>query len=771
ECNNTYIDTVRIYKAEGGVFTLYADTMNSPIATIDDSTLNDNGWIDIPVRRTLSKLILVIEPVTVAQIAHVELWGLQNQLSGIYTQYRFADADAVHNTCGTAIDVYDATIEDNETVEGKVTVPNPWQYRRVYIQMLAGGVFRPVSVAVKVNECDWLGGLTIPEEAGIGDDVREHTIEVNPQWFVPGQNSVYIQTRGGTVTVKKLRVIAVKDTGFNELQRNDKALYDGNTATYETVGNEGAIVTGDRKMRIYGALVYMHEGAVTLQAQTERGWVNIAGVVAKESGWYYSACEKAIVTDTLRVVAAQDKAVTVGEVALCASPAEEQVPEIVISYPRNGEYFGRTAHIEGFVHPYATQDGVAGLTVNGRELTCGIAGGFTAAISKNMVGLGQEDDSKPWQLTFVAEYGRSGVQAVERVYSSSTIRKVQTTLVLDDGFMPYTQGSGGGITSPAPVSYPGSDVPSGTGLTVTVAPDSAKSVYYQGVQLEIPKGAVDETVTVTIIPLGEHELAPLTPGMRNVTAPAAGYRFLFNGKPHGSFKKAITISIPYDSGKLLSGTSEKQIQMYYYDDGAAVWKRMEGSSAVTKKDTDYSLYARSVISSTGASGVVVAKSTHFTDFINATLTVPEHPEALLFNPNSIKDIKAGDPVSGMQLIQPPQVSNTGDAGIRFPITIPKGRAGMQPQLELTYSQQGGSGPLGLGWNMRISSISIDTKWGAARYDGTDVYSLDGSQLVPVDNGGNYRTRIEGGFAKIYYDKQSNCWTVTHKNGVRYIYGE
>lgn len=66
----------------------------------------------------------------------------------------------------------------------------------------------------------------------------------------------------------------------------------------------------------------------------------------------------------------------------------------------------------------------------------------------------------------------------------------------------------------------------------------------------------------------------------------------------------------------------------------------------------------------------------------------------------------------------------------FPFTLPKGRAGMQPQLELTYSQQGGNGPFGLGWGLQVSSISIDTKWGAARYDGTDIYTLDGSQLVP-----------------------------------------
>ncbi|MEW6527694.1 MAG: toxin TcdB middle/N-terminal domain-containing protein, partial [Spirochaetota bacterium] len=767
-CGAQYVDTLRLYGINDVSIRIYSDSKKRNIlSTIDNTTTHDSGWIDIPVQSTLNECVIEVTPCgTQPAIAHIELWGHTETTMGVYTHLEGADSNQVE-ACENlqAVDVYLA--KSNEAGDSfEVSIPNPWQYRRMYV-VFEAQIFRPVNALLKVNECDWLGGLSIPEAAG-NSVMRQHSVQVCVQWFVPGKNTLYFKGNGQELSPKNVRVVAVKDTGYNEVRAGTDALVDGMTESTVTIGAAGAIVTVKQPVRMYGVLLYLQGGNVKVNVKDGAGFIEAGSIAASKAGWYYVTCNHAYVTDAVQIVTGDEKQCTVGEVIVCGSPAGERKPEIVISYPRNGEYFGRTAYIEGFVTPYATKEGVATLTIGGRQIPTGISGGFTTAISKDMVGLQHQDDATPWKLECVVQYTAIAPQGLQRLYDDSAAAHSTTaTLVLDTGYSPYTQSTGDTTTTNDTSTT--TDVPQGTGLTITVQPSSAKSIYYQGVQIEIPKGAVDEAVSITIIPLGEKDVAPLTPGMRNVTAPAAGYRFLFNGKAHGSFKKAITISIPYDSSRLLSGTNEQQIQMYYYDDVSGIWKRMEGSRVVTKKEADFALYARSAVSSTGTGGLVVAQSTHFTDFINATLSVPEHPEALMFNPNSIKDIKAGDPVAGMQLIQPPQVSNTGDAGVRFPITIPKGRAGMQPQLELTYSQQGGSGPFGLGWNMRISSISIDTKWGAARYDGTDVYVLDGSQLVPVDNNGNYRTRIEGGFARIV--KQGNQWIVTHKNGVQYIYGE
>jgi len=45
--------------------------------------------------------------------------------------------------------------------------------------------------------------------------------------------------------------------------------------------------------------------------------------------------------------------------------------------------------------------------------------------------------------------------------------------------------------------------------------------------------------------------------------------------------------------------------------------------------------------------VVVSLTDHFTDMINATLKMPESPENIDFNINSIKGLEAANPGSGV----------------------------------------------------------------------------------------------------------------------------
>ena len=63
-----------------------------------------------------------------------------------------------------------------------------------------------------------------------------------------------------------------------------------------------------------------------------------------------------------------------------------------------------------------------------------------------------------------------------------------------------------------------------------------QNLSHNDVTIEIPAGAVSDLTEITIIPLKETEIENLNPGMINLTSPDAGYRFLFNGKPHGIFK-------------------------------------------------------------------------------------------------------------------------------------------------------------------------------------------------------------------------------------------
>lgn len=130
---------------------------------------------------------------------------------------------------------------------------------------------------------------------------------------------------------------------------------------------------------------------------------------------------------------------------------------------------------------------------------------------------------------------------------------------------------------------------------------------------------------------------------------------------------------------------------------------------------------------------------------------------------------------------PPGVSGfTGAASYQFPIPVPPGRAGIAPNLALTYNSQAGNGRLGVGWNLDLGSIQRRTKDGL-KYGVDDfIATINGSQaeLVarpPEWGADTFGSKIEGAFmrfritARDVYN-QPVSWEVTTKEGTKYFYG-
>ena len=113
----------------------------------------------------------------------------------------------------------------------------------------------------------------------------------------------------------------------------------------------------------------------------------------------------------------------------------------------------------------------------------------------------------------------------------------------------------------------------------------------------------------------------------------------------------------------------------------------------------------------------------------------------------------------------------GQANFSLPIITPPGRAGMQPQIALTYSSNNGNGFAGMGWGLNLDSIQRSTKRGVPKYNSTDTFILASSgssqELVEISSN-QYRTKIEGGFTKI--TSNSNSWVMTDKTGKIYYFG-
>ncbi|OQW91171.1 MAG: hypothetical protein BWK78_05340, partial [Thiotrichaceae bacterium IS1] len=182
---------------------------------------------------------------------------------------------------------------------------------------------------------------------------------------------------------------------------------------------------------------------------------------------------------------------------------------------------------------------------------------------------------------------------------------------------------------------------------------------------------------------------------------------------------------------------------------------------------------------------VVSNTDHFTDMINSVVTVPDSPTTNSNVPTQFKDMKAADPSAKINLIEPPQANNMGTVNLSYPIEVPPGRGGMQPQVALSYNSGGGNGWVGIGWDLPLPAITIDTRWGVPRYDvnsETESYILSGQQLTPLAHRMEsqprtaekvFQPRVEGSFVKIirHGSSPSNYWwEVTDKNGMVSSYG-
>jgi len=101
------------------------------------------------------------------------------------------------------------------------------------------------------------------------------------------------------------------------------------------------------------------------------------------------------------------------------------------------------------------------------------------------------------------------------------------------------------------------------------------------------------------------------------------------------------------------------------------------------------------------------------------------------------------------------VSNDGAATYKLPLTLPKGRNDLQPELALQYDSRAGDGPLGRGWSVSGLSeiarcnqtIAQDGGTDGVHFDARDRFCLDGERLVAVAGeyghaGTEYRTVLD-----------------------------
>ncbi len=298
----------------------------------------------------------------------------------------------------------------------------------------------------------------------------------------------------------------------------------------------------------------------------------------------------------------------------------------------------------------------------------------------------------------------------------------------------------------------------------------------EGFALKTDSGSLKYDIDIRVTKLPYKGGTAMRSNMVNVSAHSDGIRLLPNGE-HFSEASPALITLSYDPDRLPVGYQPKDIYTYYCDDGRN-WFRLERVSVDTAAHT------------------ITSYTTHFTDFANAVIKVPEMPESKAFVPTAMTDLPDADPMHGIPMIEVPTPNNKGTAELTYPIELPKGRRGLQPNVDLHYSSAGGNGILGVGWSLSTPAITIDTRWGVPRYNllyETEQYLVNGATVLLRNQDGTaialpyqdsiFQERQKGivRFSardtknqdlvhRIGTDPTNYWWAVTDKNGVVTYYG-
>jgi RHS repeat-associated protein len=639
----------------------------------------------------------------------------------------------------------------------------PADFKRVYLAYQVLGLSHWVHAVRSINGATPLGGFVRPLSTTWSTQIEE----INPQWLAQGPNVVTFsapQGASGTFTVKDVFLIAELESGANfvsgasdnqeDATNPAAAVLDGDATTGWTPYPGGNAVQADiptltfafdKRTQLEGLalnLVGNLKGTIAVEFLKDGVW-NPSGAAAVAggkliTGWNTIGAPSGSGVDAARLVFSGGKGsnAEIKELVLSGSGTGPvfNPPVIAVSFPDAGQFFGRLAHLRGFLEPRDNGSGGATLTVGGAPVATN-DGGFAVSLSKDDVGLVSQGDGETWAVEVKAVYpnGQTITRTVTLNNWQPAVESTATNLLPT-----YSQ---------------------------SVPPGQAKKMVHDAATLDIPANALQFETTIGITPLGDTDLPALDTGMTNVTkGPRKGYRYTPTPM---KFAAKVKVTLPYSQAAIPPGLTEQDVRTFYFDKQTGSWKVLERESIDPQGNTITSL------------------TDHFTDMINATVTVPDHPLAATFNPTQIKDIKAADPGSQVNLIEAPKVHNQGDARLSYTIDVPPGRHGLQPQLAVQYNSSGSNGWMGLGWDLPMQAVTIDTRFGVPRYEAgleTETYMLAGEMLTPVAHRGElvgrtpdkvFHARIEGQFKRIIRrgsNPSNYSWEVTDKNGVKYLYG-
>jgi RHS repeat-associated protein len=779
------LEAIGIYGAVTGVVSVYADTPSGAKAI---GGLERLALADLPLRWNrfeatspleAASVILEITPApgTRAEVREVELWGK----TPVTTPKDLSAPPALAESLLTELPVGAVQVSAEPAsalvsaprlgpdggATFSVTLDRPGRtFERAFLVYELEGLAHWSGARRRVNGQQAQGGFHADHTARGGLQVEE----ISPAWLRAGRNEVQflVANRNDPMgyQVKQLRIVGVPAAGGGGAYLPAAAsggavrqLFDGKPETglaAKDLAHGGQVVD----LRFPGPsqpdslLVSVEKGAKGTIAVEPivKGKLGGHGATADLSklapGWNRIALD-ATPTEAEGVRIAfkggdgEASGALVSELRVTGSRRPNpHASGLVVTYPMHGECVDGAAYVRGFLRADGTGSVKgAALRVDGTLRPDALAadGAFAAVIQPppNALRTGEK-----WQVELEATFANG----------DSTGGMVDVE----------------GCQTPPVASQNGPVEDAGAPFGQWVKAGQAVKLSFSGATLDIPAGALANDTRITIRPISGIEVPATDETLTNVTPGGRAYRL----GPHGlAFAKAVSLTVPYDRDRFVGGQAEDDLGAFFFDEEAKRWRQVQ----TVRGDSN----AQTLTAATG----------HFTDFISATISTPDHPTADSFNPNSIKDIKAADPSAKIDLIAPPEPSPDGAVHVSFPIWIPPGRQGMQPVLSAAYSSDAGNSILGMGWDLPISSVQVDTRFGVPRYDSaseSETYTLDGELLVIDANQQTrashttFHRRTEGRFDTIIRkgngpietsDTASYSWEVIDKKGIHFFYGE
>ncbi|KYF76640.1 hypothetical protein BE11_11925, partial [Sorangium cellulosum] len=727
----TAIEALALYGRIDGALTVHAEDgarLQAVSGPIEGSLLDEaERWTRLPMAVTAQHLVLEWVPSGARGPQEIVLWAAGAPTRSL-AEVELADRVLAGKLAGA---------HEFSAMSERVTVTrtggeqsmsfhvdtDPRALARAFLVYELEGRGHWSSVSRRLNGAAPRGGFRADAPAAGGLQVEE----IAPAWLKRGDNVVRFRPqpefeRG--FTVRALRVVGIPQAGVHEARAAARP------ATGERARRAGPLSIDFGARVAPDALLFRlaTAGAGEIEITSGAGATGLRFDLKDLSpGWHrvdlpsQSAWPE---TASVEIRPARESRAEVSDVAVVASRIPAPARRIALSTPLHGECTEGRAYVRGFLDLPGESAARARLFADARPVEVADDGSFELTLSEP-----EGARHRAWRARLEArlEDGTRLERAVE--------------------LGPCVEDAAASAASGGPV------VDEGAPYGAVVSPEEGAVLSFAGATIEIPAGALEQTTRVTIRPLVRGEVQPMGRAMSNVTPEGRAFRF----GPHGlKFKKPVKLTLPLDGERLPSGAGARDVFGFYFDEAARQWTKLGRVDL-------------------GGARELTSLTEHFTDFVNATIAMPDQTGAQSFDPNAMKGIELASPSAGVSFIEPPEANSRGAAQLTYPIEVPPGRHGIEPALAVTYESELGNGWLGVGWDLRVSAIEIDTRFGVPRTTGDELYALDGEMLRAIPGQpGRYERRVEGAFDRIERlgaDPGSYHWVVTDKNGTRYTYGQ